>query len=335
MRAIEVRTFGGPDALVLAERPEPVAGPGQVVIAVAAADIIYLDTLLRTGWGNERFPRPLPYVPGGGVSGTVIAIGEDVDDRWLGQAVVARVSGGYAEKALAAAEDLVEVPAGLGHETAAALIHDGVTALQFFALGEVGAGEWVLVMAAGGGAGSILVQLARRAGARVIAAARGDEKLDLAGQLGAEIAVDYGQLGWADRVRSATGGVGPTTVFDGAGGALGREAFGATAPAGRFVTYGTAAGEMSNTDAAAAKARGVRVINPLLAPPRPKLMVLGLLKEALALPVEGIQPHIWATYPLERASEAHRSLMQRRVVGKSLLVMQPDDRTSARPDAER
>lgn len=334
MRAIEVRAFGGPDMLVLAERPEPVAGSGQVLIAVAAADIIYLDTLLRTGWGNERFPRPLPYVPGGGVSGTVIAVGEDVDAGWLGKAVVARVSGGYAEKALAAAEDLVEIPTGLGHETAAALIHDGVTALQFFALGEVQAGEWVLVTAAGGGAGSILVQLARRAGARVIAAARDEEKLKLARQLGAEIAVDYGQSGWADRVRVATGGAGLAAVFDGAGGALGREAFDAIAPTGRFVTYGTAGGELSNIDATAAKARGVRVINPLLAPPRPKSMVLGLLREALALPAAGIRPHVWATYPLERASDAHWALMHRRVVGKSLLVM-GQGRLSVPPEAER
>lgn len=322
MRAIEVRTFGGPEVLVPTELEAPIPAPEQVVIAVAAADIIYLDTLLRTGWGKERFPRPLPYVPGGGVAGTVIAAGSDVAQSWVGKRVVARTAGGYAAQVSAAAQDLVEIPLGLSFEVAAAMIHDGVSALQFFDLGEVRHGDWVLVVAAAGGAGSILVQLARLAGARVIAAARGPEKLALAGELGAEVVVDYSEPGWNARVRDATAGPGVVVTFDGAGGSLGREAFAVTSAGGRFVTYGTAAGGMSNIDPAEAAARDVRVVNPLLAPPRPKALVLRLLRQALELAAEGtIRPHIGATYPLERAAEAHAALADRRVVGKSLLLI--------------
>ncbi|MEV7283875.1 zinc-binding dehydrogenase [Streptomyces sp. NPDC093252] len=320
MRAVQVREFGGPEVLVVREVADPVAGPGQLVVGVAAADVIFLDTLLRSGWGGDYFPLELPYVPGGGGAGRVLSVGEGVDPGWIGRPVLARGSGGYAERMVAEAADAVEVPEGMSFPRAAALLHDAVTARMLITEAGIGTGAWVLVAAAAGGAGSLVVQGARDAGARVIAAARGERKLALAAELGATLTVDYSEPDWPRRVREATGGAGVAVAFDGAGGALGREAFGAVAEGGRFLTYGSADG-FADIDPGTARSRGVTAINALeLGPPGPEA-VREMLTGALDLTARGrLRPAIGATYPLERAADAHRALAERATVGKSLLV---------------
>lgn len=320
MRAIQVREFGGPEVLVPTELPDPTAGPGQVVIGMGAADVIYLDTLLRSGFGGEYFPLEPPYVPGGGGAGRVLSAGEGVDPGWVGRRVLARSSGGYAERIVADVADVVAVPDELGDPEAAAALHDGVTALELVHMAEIESGRWVLVAAAAGGAGTWLVQLARDAGARVVAAARGERKLALARELGAEIAVDYSEAGWSQRVREATGGV--AVAFDGAGGTLGRAVFETVAPGGRFITYGTAGGEFADIDPEVAGQRRVTVTNALEAGPLSPATVRERLTQALSLLAQRrVRPVIGVTYPLDRARDAHVSLAERTTVGKSLLVM--------------
>ncbi|MED7929461.1 zinc-binding dehydrogenase [Nonomuraea sp. LP-02] len=323
MRAIQVASFGGPEVLVPVEVPDPEPGPGQVVVGMAVADVIFLDTLLRAGWGQEFFPRELPYVPGGGGSGEVLEVGDGVDPAWVGRRVVARTSTGYAERVVAGIEEIVAIPDGLAYEPAAALVHDGVTALGMAGLGVPEEGEWVLVSAAAGGAGSLLVQLAVEAGARVVAAASSGDKLALAKELGAEADVDYTRPGWVERVREITGG-GASLVYDGAGGALGTTAAReAVADGGRFVTYGTSEG-FASPDQEAAERRGVRLFFPLMeGPPAPEVAREGL-ERALRLGAEGrLRPAVGAVYPLERAADAHRALAARKTVGKSLLAVRP------------
>ncbi|MCK2213458.1 zinc-binding dehydrogenase [Actinomadura sp. ATCC 31491] len=320
MRAIQVASFGGPEVLEPVEVPEPRAGAGQVVVGMAVADVIFLDTLLRGGWGQEFFPRELPYVPGGGGAGEVVEVGEGVDPAWVGRRVVVRTSSGYAERVVAGVEEVTPIPDGLGYETAAALLHDGATAIMMDRLGAPEKGEWVLVSAAAGGAGTLLVQLAVEAGARVVAAASSERKLALARDLGAEAVVDYTRPDWVGRVRETTGG-GAQLVYDGAGGALGSAAVEAVADGGRFVTYGTSDG-FAAPDQEAAERRGVRLVFPLLdGPPKPDA-VREVLEEALRRGAEGrLRPVIGATYPLERAADAHLALAARATVGKSLLVI--------------
>src|SRR5687767_2492725 len=183
MRAIQVAAFGGPEVLTVVDLPDPVPGPGQVVVGMAVADVILLDALLRGGWGREVFPRPLPYVPGGGGAGEVLRAGAGVDPAWVGRRVVVRTSTGYAEQVAADLGEVTPVPDALPLPTAAALLHDGVTALSMERLGAPEKGEWVLVTAAAGGAGSLLVQLAVAAGARVVAAASSEAKRALARDL--------------------------------------------------------------------------------------------------------------------------------------------------------
>ncbi|UPK76887.1 zinc-binding dehydrogenase [Nocardioidaceae bacterium SCSIO 66511] len=322
MQAIRVHEFGGPAVLIPEDVPEPVAGRGEVVVRMVASNVGYLDTLLRSGWGGEFFPIELPYVPGGGGAGRVLHVGPDVDPDWLGRRVVARVSGGYAEHAVAKAEELVDVPEQVPWPEAAALVHDGVTALGLVLEGKIVAGEWVLVAAATGGAGSLVVQLARAAGARVIAAARGAQKLALAGELGAEVTVDYSLPGWTDDVRKAAGGDGVALAFDGAGGELGRAAFDTVADGGRFITYGSSNGDLVQIDEEEATRRGVRAVS-LLEAGSPGLAVMrARLAEALESVAQGsLRPVIGASFPLERAADAHASLEQRKTIGKSLLLV--------------
>ncbi|MET9227450.1 zinc-binding dehydrogenase [Lentzea sp. NPDC003310] len=319
MRAVRVHEFGGPEVLRVEDVPEPVAGPGQALVALEAADVIFLDTLLRGGWGGEYFPLTLPYVPGGGGAGRVLAVGPDVDPAWVGRRVICRAPGGYAERTLFPAAEMVEVPDDLGAAEAAAMVHDGATALLLARRVPVPHGEWVLVTAAAGGAGSLLVQLLRDAGARVVAAARGERKLALVRELGAEVAVDYSRGDWQDQVRSVTGGVG--LVYDGVGGVLGRAAFSVVAEGGTFVTYGSSDG-FADVDPELAERRRVRVDNVLAGGSPDPVTLRGLHTDAVALAARGrIRPVVGATFSLEEAEKAHRSLEERATLGKSVLVI--------------
>jgi len=319
MHAIQVATYGDPDVLTSVEMPDPAPGPGQVVVSMAAADVIFLDTLLRSGWGQDFFPRELPYVPGGGGAGTVLRAGADVDPAWVGRRVVVWTSSGYAEQVVADAAEILPVPQELTFETAAALVHDGVTALRLDRLGAPDKGEWVLVTSAAGGAGSLLVQLAVDAGARVIAAASSAAKLVLAHELGAEVTVDYTQADWIEKVREVTGG-GAALGYDGAGGPLGTATLNAVADGGRFVTYGTADG-FAAPDPQVAARRGVRIIAPLLDGPPDNDTVRDLLSLALERAAQGrLRPAIAASYPLSRAADAHRALEARETTGATLII---------------
>ncbi len=322
MRVVEVVRFGGPEVLVTSEAPDPIAGPGQVVVDVAVAPVLFVDTQIRRGWGGEYFPVKPPYVPGLGVAGRVISVGERIDPAWVGRQVVADTGeGGYAEQAVVPAEGLIPVPNGLGLQKAAALLHDGRTALGLAEEARIRPGEWVLVMAAGGGLGSLLVQLAYAAGARVIGAAGGKRKLDLARELGAEAVVDYSEPGWPDRVRNATGSAGPNVVFDGVGGQIGRAAFDVTAHGGRFFGYGAPSGELAMIGTHEAERHGVTVHGIELvqfAPADAKRLVGRALSEEAA---GRIKPVIGQTFPLERAAEAHAAIEVRGVTGKTLLLM--------------
>ncbi|WP_248958221.1 zinc-binding dehydrogenase [Sphaerisporangium perillae] len=323
MRVVRVEQFGGPEVLETVEAPDPVAEPGQAVIEVAVADTLFVETQIRSGAARQWFPVVPPYVPGGAVGGRVLAVGDGVDAGWVGSAVVAGTEGGggYAERAVVPAEALIAVPEGLEVPDAVALLHDGVTGLAVFEAAEVKPGDWVLVTAAAGGMGILLVQLAHAAGAHVAAAARGEGKLDLARRLGADIAVDYSEPGWAERVREATGGTGADVVFDGAGGEVGQAAFAITAPGGRVSAHGAPSGGFAPIDPQDAERRGITVrgIQDVQFGPAEKKQ---LAERALAEAAAGrIRPVIGRTFPLDRAADAHAAIEAREVPGKTLLVI--------------
>ncbi|MER7505744.1 zinc-binding dehydrogenase [Nonomuraea pusilla] len=307
MRAVVLRRYGGPEELVAEDVPDPVAGPGQVVIEVAAAGITFVETQVRADRGPRRVE--LPAVLGNGVAGTVRSVGEGVAASLVGALVVSTLggTGGYAELAVAASGDLIPVPDRLSPELAVALLADGRTAVGLTRAAAPRPGEWVLVEAAGGGVGSLLVQLAVAAGARVVGAASSAAKRDLAAGLGAELVVDYTVPGWTDAVRDATGGL--DVVFDGVGGEIGAAAQSLLKDGGRLSAYGMAGGPMTVPDP---RVKAVAW---------PDADLRELAREALAEAAAGrLRPAIGAAYRLEDAAEAHAAIEARAVTGKTLLL---------------
>lgn len=322
MRVVQVTRFGGPGVLVTAQVPDPVAGPGEAVVRVEAADVILFEARIREGLAQDFLPVRPPYVPGGAVAGRVISVGEGVEPGWAGRSVAVRTGdrGGYAERVLVAADALIAVPDGLGLRDAAALLHDGPTALGLAEAARTQPGEWVLVTGAGGGLGILMVQLALAAGERVVAAARGKRKLDLLAELGAHAVVDYSLPGWEERVREATGGAGPDMVYDGVGGVIGLAAFQLTARGGQFSAHGAAAGAFAPIDPEEARRREVTVrgIDQVQFTPD---VARRLTERALSEAVVGrLRPVIGQLFPLERAADAHRAMEARDVIGKTLLL---------------
>jgi NADPH2:quinone reductase len=320
MRAVQVSTFGPPEVLTPVELPEPVPGPGQVLVDVRAAAVVFADTLIRAG--TMPGTPPPPFVPGNGVGGRVAAIGDGVEEALLGRTVVSTTGGrgGYAQRALVGADALIEVPAGLAVTDATALLADGRTALLLLARAAPRPGGYVLVEAAGGGVGTLLVQLAAAAGAKVVAAARGAAKLALAQRLGAHAVVDYGQADWPDQVRAVTGAAGVEVVFESVGGAVGRAALDLLAPGGRLIVFGWAGGTPLTVDEADAQRRGITVTGFLARPLPPhelRTASAAALDEALA---GRLRPVIGQTYPLAAAAQAHRAIGERRTLGKTLLL---------------
>jgi NADPH2:quinone reductase len=330
-QVIEVREFGGPEVLTPADVTEPGAGPGQVVIATAAADVLHIDTMIRSGRAAPWFPIRPPYVPGNGVAGTVVSAGPGADPALAGQRVVAHTgaaggSGGYAERAVVPADRLVAVPGEVSAASAVAMLNDGATALGLMAGTGVRPSEWVLILGAAGGLGLLLTQLARAAGGHVVAALRvagpqGDRKAAQARAAGAEAVVDYSDPDWAAQATAATGGSGPAVVFDGVGGSLGVTAFGVTAAGGRFSGHGAASGGFAPVDRDEAGRRRITV-QGIEQVQFPAGMHEKLTGQALAEVAAGrLRPFIGQSYPLDRAADAHRGLESRSAIGKTLLIV--------------
>ncbi|MBB5079007.1 zinc-binding dehydrogenase [Nonomuraea endophytica] len=312
MLAIIMREFGGPEVLRAEEADDPVPGSGEVVVGVAFASVTFVETQVRSGSGPFGRP-PLPRTPGNGVGGRVTAIGDGVDPALLGAVVVTTTggTGGYAEFARARAADVVPVPPGVDLRDAVALLADGRTALLLTRDVPPLAGETVLVEAAAGGVGSLLVQLAVAAGARVIGAAGGARKGELVAALGAEF-VDYTRPGWA-------GGLGEVdTVFDGVGGAIGAAAAGILRDGGRISVYGMAAGTPTDLPDDQVTARAIHV-HGLTGAPSPDEN-RALIRRALDLAADGRwRPVVGQAYPLTEAAAAHAAIESRATLGKTLL----------------
>ncbi|MCX4824053.1 zinc-binding dehydrogenase [Streptomyces sp. NBC_01142] len=323
MRVAQVTEFGGPEVLVTVEVPDPVAGPGEAVVEVSTVDTIFVETQVRAGAFSDHFPIQAPYVAGGGIAGTVRAVGEGVDEAWIGRRVVTALgfSGGYAEQAAARAEKLVPVPDGLALREAAALVHDGVTATALLEATGLGADDRVLILGASGGMGTLLVQLAKAAGAQVVGVARGERKTSLVRELGADAVVDATHGDWTEQARAALGPAGADVVLDGVGGELGLAAFALTADGGRFSAHGASTGGFAPVDTDEADRRGIKLtgIADLQLSDEDYTRLAAKALEAAA--TGRLHPVIGGTFPLDQASEAHRTIEARTLLGKVLLTI--------------
>jgi NADPH:quinone reductase len=303
-----------------AEVDEVAARPGEVVIDVGVCGVTFVETQIRAGRPPRREMLPsLPAILGNGVGGIIAAVGAGVDITWTGRRVVSSLNGtgGYAQRAVAPARQLVEVPEGVALRDALALLADGRTALSLIDRARPVPGETVLVEAAAGGVGTLLIQFARNAGARVVALAGQRRKLTLAGQLGADVTIDYSVAGWPERVQAAVGSV--DVVFDGVGGNVGRAAFGLLGPGGRFCPFGMASGSFASVTTELAAAHDVTVSwGAAMSPAEHVALVRTALAEAAA---GRIRPVIGQELDLERAAVAHAAIEARETTGKTLLTV--------------
>ncbi|MEU9401619.1 zinc-binding dehydrogenase [Streptomyces sp. NPDC048242] len=322
MHAVRLHSFGPPENLVHEKTEDPVPGPGQVRIAVAAAGVHLLDTALREG---RRGPLPalpeLPTVPGREVAGVVDALGDGTDASWLGRRVVAHlgpVPGGYAELAVTDTDRLHEIPANLDFAAAVAMIGTGRTALGIAGFAEPGADDVVVVPAAAGGIGTLLVQHAKNAGATVVGLAGGPEKTARVRANGADLAVDYTAPGWPDEVRAFLAGRPATLVYDGVGGEAAQEAVALLGPGGRHLVFGwSAEGIGDETRGHFVEGVSASVLGPEML--RRAGGLRALEERALDEAARGrLRPAV-TRLPLSGAAAAHRALQTRGTVGKVVL----------------
>ncbi|MFK0690128.1 zinc-binding alcohol dehydrogenase family protein [Mesorhizobium sp. IMUNJ 23033] len=325
MRAIQLTRFGGPDVLDVVGMPKPEPQGGEVLVRVHAAGVNFFEALMRAD--RYAVTPQLPMILGVEAAGVVETIGQGVDATLLGARVAAPLFasshpfGGYAEYVTIDAGLAVPLPETLSFEDATALMVQGLTALHLLRQSPP-AGKSVLIGAAAGGVGSLLVQLAKRGGAsRIVAAAGSKSKLDLAVSLGADGAVDYSQADWVAAVREATGGAGVDIVYDTVGGSLTAAALAALAPCGElvFAALGRYALSTADLEAMIGRNQSLRrfALLPLLSPAglRENLSELFQLAAGGALLVT-----TGARFPLGQASEAHRLLDDRRSTGKVVLA---------------
>ncbi|MEO3822599.1 zinc-binding dehydrogenase [Actinomadura sp. B10D3] len=312
MRAVWLREFGGPEVLVPGDAEDPVPGEGRALVDVAFVNITFVETQMRSGTGPAPVRLEPPVIPGNGVGGVVSAVGAGVDEGLVGRRVVTSTggSGAYAEKVAVDAGGLFEVPDGLALDDAVALLADGRTATMMVTAARPREGERVLVEAAAGGVGSLLVQLAKAAGATVVAAAGGARKTEVAMRVGADEAVDYGEPGWARKAGKVD------VVFDGVGGEVAREAFGLLRDGGRMVSFGLASGEWADVPEEEARERGVTLVRPQATPEQLREYTASALAEAAA---GRLKPLIGQRFPLDDAAGAHAAIQERRTIGKTLL----------------
>lgn len=326
MKAIRQYEFGPAEVLRFEDVPDPVPGVGQVLVDVAAAGVHLVDTNLREGVSGGPFPAPqLPMTPGREVAGTVVGLGDGVDPSWTGRRVVVHLgmaSGGYAALAVAPAEALHEIPDGLSPEVAVAAIGTGRTALGILDAAALEADDVVLVPAAAGGLGTLLVQAARGVGATAVGLAGGPEKVARLRGLGVDVAVDYREAGWPDDVLAALDGRRPTVLLDGVGGEIGRAGLELLDIGGRIVMFGWSSGaptELSTADIA----RGGLSIAWVTGPRMVKRYggLRGLETRALTEAAAGrLVPVVHPPFPLADAASAHRALESRATTGKVVLL---------------
>ena len=319
MQAAVISSFGPPEVLVAADVAEPQPGPGDVLLDVQVASITFVETQLRNGTPPHAAMAPaLPAILGNGVGGRVAAVGDGVDPAHVGREAITTTggSGGYAERVAVPAAGLIEVPENLSLDHAVALLADGRTAVSLMRVARVRRGERVLVLAAAGGVGTLLVQLTRNAGAHVVAAAGGERKLAVARELGARETADYARPGWQAAIAPVD------LVFDGVGGAIGRAAFELVRRGGRYLHFGMAGGAFTEASDEEANARGVTVWRGQR--PTPQQMREDSIA-ALTIAAGGrLRPVIGQTFPLHRAADAHAAIEARRTIGKTLLQVRSD-----------
>ena len=321
MKAVRFHEFGGPDTLRFEDVPEPVPGPGEILVRLAACGVNFIDTYQRSGAYNV----PLPYVAGQEGAGEVVALGEGVAGVAVGDRVAyTGVGASYAECVAVPAARAVRLPEGVADATAAAVILQGMTA-HYLAVSTFPfqPGHACLLHAAAGGVGLLLTQIAKRRGARVIGTAGTEAKAQLAREAGADEVILYREQDFAAEVARLTDGAGLQVVYDSVGKDTFEKSLDCLAPRGYLALYGQSSGRVPPVDPQTLNAKGSLFLT------RPTLGSYALTREELewrAGEIFGwvadgsLNVHVGGTFPLADAAEAHRRLEGRETTGKLLLT---------------
>jgi len=321
MKAIQVKETGGPEKMELVDLPQPVPGPGQALVKIAASGVNFIDVYFRTGVYKAEFPATL----GSEAAGTVESVGPGVTEAAPGDRVAyAMARGSYADYAAVPAAQLVKIPAGIGFQTAAAAMLQGMTAHYLtHSTFPLKSGDTCLVHAAAGGAGLLLVQMARRIGARVFGTVSTEAKAQLAKQAGADEVILYTHQDFEAEVKRLSGGRGVDVVYDSVGATTFAKSLNSLRPRGMLVLFGQSSGPVPPFDPSILNAKGSLFLT------RPSLAHHVLTREELlwrAGDVLGwvssgeLKIRVDRAYPLSAAAQAHRDLEGRHTAGKLLLI---------------
>lgn len=321
MKAIQVSQTGGPEALVAVDLPTPKPKPDEALVQIKAAGVNFIDVYFREG----RYAAPVPFIDGQEAAGVVTEIGRDVTTIQPGDRVAYTGSlGSYADYAAVPAQRLVKIPDALSFEQAAAAMLQGMTAHYLtHSTYKLQVGETALVHAAAGGVGLLLVQMAKRLGARVIGTAGTPEKAELAREAGADECIIYTEADFESETKRLTDGKGVHVVYDGVGKATFDKDLNVLLPRGFLVLFGGSSGAVPPFDLIKLSQKGSLYIT------RPTLVNYVAKREELewrANDVLGwiasgeLKLRIHKTYPLADAAQAHRDLEGRKTTGKLLLI---------------
>jgi NADPH2:quinone reductase len=323
MKRIQVSETGGPEKMQLVDVPTPVPGPGQALVRIASTGVNFIDIYFRTG----LYKADLPVALGSEAAGTVEAAGSGVTEVAPGDRVAyAMARGSYAEYAVVPAAQLVKLPAHLDFSTAAAAMLQGMTAHYLthstFALQS---GDTCLVHAAAGGAGGLIVQMAKMLGARVFGTVYTEAKADIARSHGADEVILYTEQDFETEVKRLTAGRGVDVVYDSVGQTTFDKSLNCLRPRGLMALFGQSSGPVPPFDPGILNARGSLFLT------RPSLGHHLLTREELLwragdvlgwLDSGKLKLRIHRTYPLADAASAHRDLESRKTAGKLVLLVQ-------------
>lgn len=323
MRALICTAFDQPETLTVQSVPDPTPGPGEVVLRVEAAGVNYPDALMVMGQYQVR--PPLPFTPGAEAAGVILAVGEGVTHLRVGQRAAAFTgTGAFAEQLLAPVTSVMPLPDAVPSDVAAGLpLAFGTSMHALVDRAQLKEGETLLVLGAAGGVGLAAVMIGKALGARVVAAASSEEKLQLCREHGADETLNYSTEDLRERLKSLTNGKGPDVIYDPVGGDLAEPAFRSIGWGGRYLVVGFAGGGIPKLPLNLPLLKGASLVGVFwgeFARRDPRANARNLAR-LLGWVADGtIRPLVSERYPLERTPEALRALLERRVTGKVVVT---------------
>jgi NADPH2:quinone reductase len=323
MRAVRCHELTGPAGLRVDEVPDPTVGSGEVLIAVHAAGVNFPDILITEG--KYQFKAPLPFVPGGEAAGVVEGVGAGVSHVAVGDRVAATMLyGAFAERVVVPEQTVMKLPEAVSYEVGAAtLLTYGTTIHALEDRAAIQPGETLLVLGAAGGVGIAAVEIGKRLGARVIAAASSEAKLAFCRERGADLTIDYTKEDLKERAKALTGGAGADVVYDPVGGDFTEAALRAIAWKGRHLIVGFAAGPIPKIPSNLVLLKGCQIVGVFWGQFSVRDIAKNRmnLERVLAWVAEGsLRPHVDEALAFDRAGEALERIARRDVRGKLVLV---------------